>query len=177
MSAYAKRLCTNWGSPNDTWQYQRSDLWLGQPQRQITGCITWSKIITSPSSTVSASKFWSSASSAHPLPAKTGDLAWTLHLYWKSEQRDQLAPTWDISSKRVTSLASISSFSTDLKRIQSPHNLFRDFRADWTFGQVAEINKSACHLAITSEDFSNSQELGAALWHSSSWSVLRARVS
>ena len=41
--------------------------------------------------------------------------------------------TWGLSFQKVTSLASISASSTDLKRIQTPYSLFRDFRADKTF--------------------------------------------
>ena len=62
-------------------------------------------------------------------------------------------------------LYSISAFSTDLKNIQTPHSLFRDFRADETFTarhgwsggrfQVwVQVLAPACHLAISPGGYS-----------------------
>ena len=65
-----------------------------------------------------------------------------------------------------SALASISVSSTDLKSIQTPHSLFRDFGAGktiktrWTGGrnQVwVQVRASACHLAITPEGYSRRQ--------------------
>ena len=93
-------------------------------------------------------------------------------------------PVWWIRVDINLELSSISSFSTDLNRIQTPHSLFWDFRADKTFtirrsGCRVQVWAPACHLEITPEGYSrfqktiegvdckiNGQALGAELRHS-----------
>ena len=53
---------------------------------------------------------------------------------------------WGMSVRKVTSLGSKLASVTDIKRIQTPHGLFCDFRSyktfrtRWVVGQVAEFN-------------------------------------
>ena len=63
-------------------------------------------------------------------------------------------------------LSSISAFSTDLKSIQTPHSLFRDFGADKTFTTrcsgarvqvLVQVRAPAFHLKITPEGYSRRQ--------------------
>ena len=81
-------------------------------------------------------------------------------------------PVWWMRVDIDTQLSSISAFSMDLKRIQTPHSLFWDFGADKTstrlqpVGQAAEFKfeskfeplpPAAVHLAINPKGYSRRQ--------------------
>ena len=62
----------------------------------------------------------------------------------------------------VSAMSSISTVWKNLKRIQTPHSLFWDFRADKTFtirrsGCRVQVWAPACHFEITPEGYSRRQ--------------------
>ena len=76
-------------------------------------------------------------------------------------------PIWGLSLEIVSLLASISASTTDLKRFQTPHDLFRNIGAEntsttlWSDGRVqvwVHIRAPAGHLAITAEGYSRIQK-------------------
>ena len=92
--------------------------------------------------------------------------------YWKHSLHKAF---WWIRVGINSQLSSISAFSTDLKRIQTPHRLFLVFWADKTStthcsgGRVqvwVQVWAPACQLAITPEGYSrrHSKVLTANQW-------------